>query len=145
VSSLIDTWLLVRDIEMAGERNRGLYVLKSRGMPHSNQIREFVITDKGLDLVPVYVGLDGNIFIGAARVAKESEERVLADATPASDRARAEIREERKKAFEAQIEALRAQFAAEDKEFSAENVLHESREKRAARKAEQAHRTPIST
>src|SRR3569833_3100186 len=56
VSSLVDTWLLVRDIESNGERNRGLYVIKSRGMRHSNQVRDFIITDNGLDLVDVYLG-----------------------------------------------------------------------------------------
>ena len=44
ISSLIDTWILLRDIELNGERNRGMYVLKSRGTKHSNQIREFVIS-----------------------------------------------------------------------------------------------------
>ena len=53
ISSLIDTWLLLRDIELGGERNRGLYVLKSRGMPHSNQIREFVLTPEGIELKQV--------------------------------------------------------------------------------------------
>jgi circadian clock protein KaiC len=53
ISSLIDTWLLVRDFEHAGERSRGLYVLKSRGMPHSKQIREFIITPRGVQLNPV--------------------------------------------------------------------------------------------
>ncbi len=56
VSSLVDAWVLVRDIEFNGERNRGMYIMKSRGMKHSNQVREFVITDKGLDLVDVYLG-----------------------------------------------------------------------------------------
>ena len=50
ISSLIDTWLLLRDIELGGERNRGLYVLKSRGMAHSNQIREFLLTERGIEL-----------------------------------------------------------------------------------------------
>jgi circadian clock protein KaiC len=59
VSSLVDAWLLVRDIEFNGERNRGMYIMKSRGMKHSNQVREFIITDKGLDLVEVYLGPDG--------------------------------------------------------------------------------------
>jgi circadian clock protein KaiC len=59
ISSLIDTWLLLRDIEIGGERNRGLYVLKSRGMAHSNQIREFRLSDKGIDLLDVYVGPEG--------------------------------------------------------------------------------------
>jgi circadian clock protein KaiC len=56
ISSLIDTWLLLRDIELGGERNRGLYILKSRGMSHSNQIREFTLTDHGVELLDVYVG-----------------------------------------------------------------------------------------
>jgi len=55
ISSLIDSWLLLRDIEIGGERNRGLYILKSRGMAHSNQIREFLLTDHGVDLRAVYV------------------------------------------------------------------------------------------
>jgi circadian clock protein KaiC len=58
VSSIIDTWLLLRDIELAGERNRGLYVLKSRGMKHSNQIREFLLSDNGVQLMDVYSGRD---------------------------------------------------------------------------------------
>ena len=54
ISSIIDTWLLVRDTELGGERNRGLFILKSRGMKHSNQIRDFLITDKGVRLLDVY-------------------------------------------------------------------------------------------
>src|SRR6185503_12659826 len=70
VSSLVDAWLLVRDIEFNGERNRGMYIMKSRGMKHSNQVREFVITDKGIDLVEVYLGTDG-VLIGSAREAQQ--------------------------------------------------------------------------
>ncbi len=70
VSSLIDTWLLLSDIEIGGERNRGLYVLKSRGMEHSNQIREFKLTSRGVDLVDVYVGPDG-VLTGSARLSQE--------------------------------------------------------------------------
>lgn len=58
ISSLIDTWLLVRDIELGGERNRGLYILKSRGMAHSNRIHELVLTDQGIDLKYVDSGTD---------------------------------------------------------------------------------------
>ena len=68
VSSLVDAWLMVRDIEFNGERNRGMYIMKSRGMKHSNQVREFVITDKGLDLVEVYLGPQG-VLTGSAREA----------------------------------------------------------------------------
>ncbi len=73
ISSLIDTWLLLRDIEIGGERNRGMYVLKSRGMAHSNQIREFLLTDKGIVLQDVYVGMEG-VLTGSARVAQEAKD-----------------------------------------------------------------------
>ena len=50
VSSLIDTWISLRNLENRGERHRGLYVLKSRGMAHSNQIRSFELTDNGIKI-----------------------------------------------------------------------------------------------
>ena len=67
ISSLIDTWLFVRDLEIGGERNRGLYVVKSRGMAHSNQIREFRLTNHGIELLDVYVGSEG-VLTGSARL-----------------------------------------------------------------------------
>jgi circadian clock protein KaiC len=70
----VDTWLLVRNIEANGERNRLLYVLKSRGMAHSNQVREFVLTDHGIELVDVYVGPAG-VLAGSARVSQQAAER----------------------------------------------------------------------
>ena len=77
ISSIIDTWLLLRDIELGGERNRGLYVLKSRGMKHSNQIREFVITPEGIQLLDVYVGPEG-VLTGSLRAAQEAREQAAA-------------------------------------------------------------------
>lgn len=74
VSSIVDTWLLVRDIELNGERNRGLYVMKSRGMSHSNQVREFLISSKGLNLVDIYLGPSG-ILVGSAREAQQLVKR----------------------------------------------------------------------
>ena len=74
ISSLVDTWLLLRNVETDGERNRLLYVLKSRGMAHSNQVREFVLTDHGAELVDVYVGPAG-VVTGSARLAQEARER----------------------------------------------------------------------
>src|SRR5215831_4459460 len=73
VTSLIDTWLVLRDSESAGERNRGLMVLKARGMAHSNQIREFLLTDHGIDLQDVYLGPAG-VLSGTARLAQEARE-----------------------------------------------------------------------
>ncbi len=74
ISSLMDTWLLVRDLETNGERNRVLYVLKSRGMAHSNQVREFRLTGDGIDLLDVYIGPNG-VLTGTARLAQKAREK----------------------------------------------------------------------
>ena len=74
ISSIVDTWLLLKTIELSGERNRGLYILKSRGMAHSNQIREFAITHDGVALIDVYVGMEG-VLTGSARTAQEAREQ----------------------------------------------------------------------
>ncbi|MCD6043662.1 MAG: KaiC 1 [Burkholderiales bacterium] len=100
ISSLIDTWMLLRDIESGGERNRGLYVLKSRGMKHSNQIREFVITPEGIQLEDVYIGPEG-VLTGSLRTAQEARERAEAQ------RLRDEIA-----ATQREVERLRAQLDA---------------------------------
>jgi circadian clock protein KaiC len=115
ISSIIDTWLLLRDIELGGERNRGLYVLKSRGMKHSNQIREFVLTPQGIDLLDVYLGPEG-VLTGSMRAAQEARE--------SADRLAREQEMERKQrgldakraALEAQMNALRAEFDATEQE-----------------------------
>ena len=82
----MDTWLLLKTIEVGGERNRALYVLKSRGMDHSNQIREFLLTDHGLRLLDVYLGPEG-VLTGSARLSQEGREK--AAARPASSSWRA--------------------------------------------------------
>ncbi len=109
VSSLVDAWITVRDIESNGERNRGLYIMKSRGMKHSNQVREFLITDEGLHLVDVYLGPDG-ILIGSAREAQQ-----LNEATGAELRTHALTRKDReidrkRKVLEAKISSLNEEF-----------------------------------
>jgi circadian clock protein KaiC len=77
MSSLIDTWIQMRDIELAGERTRGLFLIKSRGVGHSNQLREFVIRSHGIDLIPVEVGPNG-VLTGSAREDRENERRTEA-------------------------------------------------------------------
>lgn len=116
ISSLIDTWLLLRDIEIGGERNRGLYILKSRGMVHSNQIREFLLTDNGVELRDVYVGPSG-VLTGSARLAQEAQEQAayLAHAQEI-ERRRLEI-ERKRNLLEVQITALRAEFAEQEAEM----------------------------
>ena len=71
---MVDTWLLLRNVEANGERNRLLFVLKSRGTAHSNQVREFVFTDHGVELVDVYIGPAG-VLAGVARVAQQAAQR----------------------------------------------------------------------
>lgn len=116
VSSLMDTWIVLRDIESGGERNRGLYVLKSRGMAHSNQLREFLLTDEGIDLRDVYLGPRG-VLTGTARYQQETQEQ--ADALVRQQEIERKQRElERKRqVMEAQIVALRADFEAEEEEI----------------------------
>jgi circadian clock protein KaiC len=109
VSSLIDTWILLRDIELAGERNRGLYVLKSRGMKHSNQIREFVITPQGIELLDVYVGEEG-VLTGSMRAVQEDRERAAALARAQEIERKQRDLARRRATLEAQITALRAEF-----------------------------------
>lgn len=115
ISSLIDTWLLLRDIELNGERNRGMYVLKSRGMANSNQIREFVLTDHGVELREVYIGTRG-VLTGSARIAQEALE--TAEVLTRKHDIELKIREiERKRnAMEARIATLRSDFESEESE-----------------------------
>jgi circadian clock protein KaiC len=113
ISSLIDTWLLLRDIEIGGERNRGMYILKSRGMTHSNQIREFLLTDHGVELRDVYVGASG-VLTGSARLAQEAQEQA-GKLTRQQEIEHRQLELERKRqALEAQIAAMRLEFEAQE-------------------------------
>lgn len=128
ISSLMDTWLLLREIEIGGERNRGLYILKSRGMAHSNQIREFLLTDKGIDLVDVYLGPAG-VLTGAARIAQEAQEKA-AELMRKEEIERRKRELERKRAtIEAQITTLRSEFEAAQEEVKKLTREEEMQEK----------------
>ena len=116
ISSLMDTWILLKNIESSGERNRGLYILKSRGMPHSNQIREFRLTDNGVHLSDVYLGPAG-VLTGSARVAQEAKEAAEARSRRDEIVRRERALEGKRAAIEAQMAALRVEFAAEEEEF----------------------------
>jgi circadian clock protein KaiC len=116
ISSLIDTWILLRDIELGGERNRGLYILKSRGMAHSNQIREFRLNERGINLVPVYVGPEG-VLTGSARLSQEArEEAVSTTAQQEVERRQREL-DRKRTLLEAQMASLKTQFEAEEDEL----------------------------
>lgn len=115
ISSLIDTWLLVRDLEIGGERNRGLYVLKSRGMAHSNQIREFRLTNHGIELLDVYVGLEG-VLTGSARLSQETKDDAEQLLRQQEIGTKQFGLERKRDAMEAQIIVLRSEFQAEEAE-----------------------------
>ena len=117
VSSLIDTWITVRDMEGIGERNRGIFIIKSRGMGHSNQVREFVITTEGIQLLDVELGPNG-ILTGMARRAHEIDKKVSKIKLQSEiDRKDREILRKRK-TLEANIEALQNEFESVQEELS---------------------------
>lgn len=112
VSSLMDAWLLVKNIEYNGERNRGLYILKARGIAHSNQIREFVLTDRGIQLIDAYVGAEG-VLMGSARSSQVARERATeVDRTLSMERKQRELRR-KQELYEAQLIALKGQYETE--------------------------------
>lgn len=126
VSSIVDAWILVRDIESNGERNRGMYIMKSRGMKHSNQVREFVINDNGLSLVDVFLGPDG-VLVGSAREAQELEEATgLALKSHASSRTGREI-ERKKFVLESKIASLKEEFESVKDELNKTQIEEQLR------------------
>ena len=126
VSSLVDAWVLVREIENNGERNRGLYVMKSRGMKHSNQVREFVISDKGIDIKDVHIGPDG-VLIGSARIEQELHEATGAELNSyARNRKDREVGRKRK-VLEARIESLKDEFESVQEELNKSYVEEDLR------------------
>jgi circadian clock protein KaiC len=112
MSSLMDSWLLLQDFEGNGERNRVLYVLKARGMSHSNQVREFLISKNGVDLVDAYIGASG-VLTGSARAAQEALEKAttLANLQEAARRKRELGR--KRAVLERQISGLRSDYETE--------------------------------
>jgi circadian clock protein KaiC len=123
ISSIVDSWILLRDIELGGERNRAMYVLKSRGMRHSNQLREYLITDHGVELLDVYVGPEG-VLTGSSRVSLEARERAAAVALQQEADRKQRERQRKREALEARIIAMRKEFEIED----AESALNASQE-----------------
>jgi circadian clock protein KaiC len=116
ISSLMDTWLLLQDLEANGERTRGLYVIKARGLAHSNQIREFVLTDHGVELLDIYVSAAG-VLTGTARAAQETHERAAAFARQQDvDRKQRELTRERA-ILAARMAALQADIETMDEEL----------------------------
>lgn len=140
VSSLIDTWITVRDMEGIGERNRGIFIIKSRGMGHSNQVREFVITDAGIKLLDVELGPDG-ILTGAARKTHQMNKKASnLQKQNEIERKDREIARKRK-ALEATIEALRSEFESVQEELG---ILKQNEQMQAALEKESGKHKPTN-
>jgi circadian clock protein KaiC len=135
ISSLADTWILLRDIELNGERNRCVYVLKSRGMAHSNQLREFVITSKGIKLIPPYLG-QGGVLTGSSRMNQEAKEKSAAVQRHFEILQKEQEVSRKRLALEAQVSSLQAELVAVDRE--AELIVRENKEREQQASADRA-------
>ena len=149
ISSLVDTWLLLRDLELGGERNRVMYVLKSRGMAHSNQMREFLLTNRGVELQDVYIGAEG-VLTGSARQAQEAREKTAALLRQQEVEGKQRERERKREALEDRIAAMRKEFAAEDEEakriigqeHTSQQLVEQDREKMGRSRKSDTNETP---
>jgi circadian clock protein KaiC len=154
LSSIVDTWLLLRDSELGGERNRTLYILKSRGTAHSNQLREYLITSQGIEILDAYLGSEG-VLTGSARLAQEARERAAKLAREQGIEKQRLVLERRRRALDAEIARLRFEFEAEQsaaehaiaQDLEREQVLVTEREamsrsRRADREARERRRRP---
>jgi circadian clock protein KaiC len=127
VSSLMDTWISLRDVEADGERNRVLYLLKSRGMNHSKQLREYRLTNNGIELIDAYIGPDG-VLTGSARLAQEAREREAELSRRQTTELRRRELARKRAAIERQIAELTASIEAEESEIATLIGQEEARE-----------------
>ncbi len=135
ISSIMDTWILLENIEMGGEKSRLLRVVKSRGMSHSNQVREFVMSDQGIRLLRPYVGPAG-MFVGTARLAKEASELADEEARRYEIERLKLLMDQQRKEMEAQVASLRSDFASKEESFK--KAMGEYSRQKAARKQERS-------
>lgn len=130
ISSMIDTWILLRDVELNGERNRCVYVLKSRGMAHSNQVREFLLTSEGIKLLPAYIGGAGaGVLTGSSRLAQEARDKAEEIARDIQKAQRRQDLDRKRSVLQAQINALQAELAADENQIQQEIRQENERER----------------
>jgi circadian clock protein KaiC len=125
LSSLMDTWISLRNLEANGERNRGLYILKSRGMGHSNQIREYTLSTAGMQLIEIYSAA-GGVLTGSARAAQAAREQTEALARKQEIAQRQRLFAARSAVVERQIAELRAALDQDREELT--TLAHEAEE-----------------
>jgi circadian clock protein KaiC len=120
LSSLVDVWLLLRNFEYAGERNRALYICKARGVKHSNQVREFILSDSGIKLENVIVDDKGTILTGSARLLRENQLLAETKMQKLDVERRIDVINRKREMLEAQIAIMRAEFSATELDLDAE-------------------------
>ncbi|MGD0952683.1 MAG: circadian clock protein KaiC [Methanotrichaceae archaeon] len=130
ISSLMDTWIRLKMFENGNERNRGVSVVKARGMAHSNQIREYLITDQGVKLTDVYLGQAGGLLMGSSRTAQAAKDEAESIAEQQEIERKRREKENKLRLLDAQIAALRSEFELEEKELN--NIVREEELKREA-------------
>ena len=149
-SSLMDTWLRLRDMEFSGERNRGMHILKSRGTAHSNQVREFLLTDHGVEVLDVYLGA-GELLTGSARLTQEAEEKAAAMAREQEIGRKQRELARKRRALQAEIDLLQTRYEAEEEELKTvlgqdkirERAFHEDRNRMAVSRMADARPRPV--
>ena len=117
VSSLMDTWIKLRMFETDGERNRGISVIKSRGMKHSNQIREYLLTDTGMQILDVYLGKQGGLLMGSARAAQEAREGEQMLASDLENQRKKRMLERKVRSLKANMDLLHSELESEEEDL----------------------------
>ena len=138
VSSLMDAWLLVKTIEANGERNRGLYILKARGIAHSNQVREFLLTAHGIELIDAYIGPEG-VLMGSARSSQVAREKAAAVEREHLTESKQRELQRKQELYEAQLQALKGQY-----EMERDAILRELDEEQTRRRVAADQRREIA-
>jgi circadian clock protein KaiC len=139
ISSLMDTWLLLRNVEAGAERNRLLFILKSRGMAHSNQVREFLLTSNGVQLRDVYAG-PGEVLTGSARNAQEAKDRAQRMTEEQKITRRRRELEQEQAVVKAQAQATQLKTAALEEELKSLSNEEQTRLAAAVRDQEELSR-----
>jgi circadian clock protein KaiC len=117
VSSLMDTWLRLCMFETDGERNRGISVIKSRGMKHSNQIREYLLTDTGVQILDVYLGAGSGLLMGSARASQEARESEQMQASDLKNERKKRVLERKLLSLRAKMDLLHSELESEEEEL----------------------------
>ena len=111
ITTLADTWIHLNYLVQAGERNRGMSIIKSRGTAHSNQVRELILSDAGITVTDTYTA-GGEVLMGTMRWEKESAERHANEVAAVAATLRSVKLEAEEAELEARVKSLQVELAA---------------------------------